>query len=96
MPRIEIDLDGEISETIRRIWRDNRQRMSEEVLRQLGWDRLETFAADLLRLGFEVASEDPRKFILHMRERKAPIFREPEDALAERRRREDESLRGYA
>lgn len=96
MPRIEIDLDGEISETIRRIWRDNRQRMSEEVLRQLGWDRLETFAADLLRLGFEVASEDPRKFILHMRERKAPIFREPEEALAERRRREDESLRGYA
>lgn len=96
MPRIEIDLDGEISETIRRIWRDNRQRMSEEVLRQLGWDRLETFAADLLRLGFEVASEDPRKFILHMRERKAPIFREPEDAVAARRRREDESLRGYA
>jgi hypothetical protein len=96
MPKVEIEMDGETAETIQRIWRENRRRMSEEVLRQLGWDRLETFAGDLLCLGFEVAAEDPRKFILHMRERKAPIFREPEEALAERRRREDESLRGYA
>ena len=94
MPRIEIDLSDETIEEIRRIWKFNRGRISEEVLRQLGWTDPATFAGDLLCLGFEVASDDPRKFILHMRERKAPIFRPPK--AGESSTSEDESLRGYA
>lgn len=96
MPRMEIDVADEILEAIRQAWRHNRKNISEEVLHQLGWTDPATFAGDLLQLGFGIASEDPRKFIVHVRERKVPIFREPKDARAGKRRREDESLRGYA
>lgn len=76
MPRIEIEVPEDAINAIKRIWNSNQQKISEEVLRQLGWTELGIFAGDLLCLGFEIASDDPRKFILHMRERKAPIFRE--------------------
>jgi hypothetical protein len=96
MPKIEIDLSDETIEEIRRIWKFNQDKMSEGVLRQLGWTDPATFAGDLLCLGFEVASDDPRRFILHMRERKAPIFREPGQDGPSRTETEDESLKGYA
>ena len=96
MPRMEIDLADETIEEIIRIWRFNRRKMSEEVLRQLGWTDPAAFAGDLLCLGFEVASDDPTKFILHMRERKAPIFKEPRPDGSSGQGPEDESLKGYA
>jgi hypothetical protein len=96
MPKIEIEVDEETVDVIKRIWSSNQAKMSEEVLRQLGWTRMATFAGDLLCLGFEIAAEDPRKFILHMRERKAPIFREPEAHEAKPERCADETMKAYA
>ena len=97
MPKMEIEVSNETMDVIKRIWKANQVRMSEEVLHQLDWTKLETFAGDLLSLGFEIASEDPRKFILHMREQKAPIFKEPGPMQeAKRERAVDDSLKAYA
>ena len=95
MPKIELDVSEEEYGVITDIWNHNKKRMSEEVLRQLGWTDLATFAGDLMAWGFEAASMDPRKFILQMRERKAPIFREPEPGNAPRPRNEDDSMKAY-
>ena len=96
MAKIEIELDEETVEVIKRIWSSNQAKMSDEVLRQLGWNRISTFAGDLLCLGFEMAAEDPRKFILHVRERKAPIFKETGAREAKTERGPDESMKAYA
>ena len=95
MPKIELDVSKEEFEVITEIWNHNKKRMSEEVLRQLGWIDLATFAGDLMAWGFEAAAKDSRKFILEMRERKAPIFREPELGKAPRPRNEDDSMKAY-
>ena len=97
MPKMEIEVSEETIDVIKRIWNTNQTQMSEEVLHLLGWTKLATFAGDLLCLGFEIAAEDPRKFILHMREEKAPIFKEPGSAQdGKKGRAPDESLKAYA
>jgi len=96
MPKIEIELDEETVDVIKRIWSSNQAKMSDEVLRQLGWTKISTFAGDLLCLGFEMAAEDPRKFILHVRERKAPIFKETGAREEKSERSLDERMKAYA
>ncbi len=95
MPRIETDVPKETLDIILEVWRMSRRQMSEEALRQLGWEELAAFAGDLLVLGFETASEDPWAFILETRERKAPIFKESGPSGRERDW-DDESMRAYA
>ena len=97
MPMIELDVSEEEYEVIIGIWNHNRERMSEEALRQLGWNDLATFAGDLMAWGFEAASKDPLQFILQMRERKAPIFKEPQPPKGPRPGSAvDDTLKAYA
>jgi hypothetical protein len=97
MPRIETEVPEELIEWMKKAWGSNRRLMSDEVLRQLGWKDFATFAGDLLRLGFQIASEDPRKFISHVRELKAPIFKPAEGKARSRAENEvDDSLKAYA
>jgi len=96
MPRMEIDVSEETVDMILDIWNINRKRMSEEVLRQLGWDDVAAFAGDLMCWGFEVAAEDPRKFIVQMRERKAPIFKDTDpQEESQRARAVDDVMKAY-
>ncbi|MGQ9583178.1 MAG: hypothetical protein ACUVV6_06660 [Thermoplasmatota archaeon] len=95
MPRIEIEVPKETLDVVVDIWRMTRRRISEEVLRQLGWEDLAAFAGDLLVVGFETASDDPRSFILQMRERKAPIFK-PSGASYGAGGEADEIMRAYS
>ncbi|MEM4729024.1 MAG: hypothetical protein QXH42_04600 [Thermoplasmata archaeon] len=94
MPELKVEVHEDLLETIVEVWRMTRHHMSPEALKQLGWERLSAFAGDLLVLGFEAASEDPRQFILQMRERKSPIFK-PVDSTDGRRRELEEVMRAY-
>jgi len=96
MPKIELDVSEEEYVVITEIWNHNKKKMSEEVLRQLGWTDLATFAGDLMAWGFEAASKDPMKFIIQMRERKVPIFKEMGPVERSRHQRtENDSLKAY-
>jgi len=96
MPRIELDVSEEEYRVIADIWNHNKETMSEEVLKQLGWTDLATFAGDLMAWGFEAAAKDPIQFIIQMRERKVPIFKEPAAPRKSRKRAADDSMKAYA
>ena len=96
MPKMELEVSEEEYAVITDIWNHNKKVMSEEVLRQLGWTDLATFAGDLMAWGFEAAAKDPRMFISQMRERKAPIFKEMGPGGVSRpQKAEDDSLKAY-
>lgn len=94
MPELKVEVPEDVLEIITEVWKMNRDHMSVEALRQLGWERLSAFAGDLLVMGFEAASEDPRRFILQMRERKSPIFKDVGSPDC-RRRELEEVMRAY-
>jgi hypothetical protein len=75
MPKIIIILSGEEYKKLKEIWDFNLLTMTEKVLVEIGWHKIEDFVHALMQYGFCNASEDPVKFVRSVREEKNPIFR---------------------
>jgi hypothetical protein len=97
MPKVALMISDEQYKTISGLWAANKEILSAEALHQLGWDDIGAFYTDLIFWGMENAQMNPLDFIMHVRERKNPVFK---DLDAVKRvvcgRSDDESLKAYA
>lgn len=75
MPVVEIPLSDKEKKVIEKIWRHNCENIREKALKQIGWNSMEDFCADIFRIGMDVASKNPKEFIKDIREKKDSVFK---------------------
>lgn len=97
MPKVMIVISEERSKMISELWIATKEILSPDALHQLGWNDIGAFYLDLLIFGLDQVTKTPFDFIMQVREKKNPMFK---DLDTIKRvvcgRSDDESLKAYA
>ncbi|MEW5760296.1 MAG: hypothetical protein AB1779_05985, partial [Candidatus Thermoplasmatota archaeon] len=74
LPKIQIPITLKEKKAFEKIWKVTKERLRKEIMKRIGWNKMEDFLVDVLRFGMDKASEDPKSFVRQVREERDPIF----------------------
>jgi hypothetical protein len=75
MPSLQLQITKQELKELRGIWKINKSNLRREVMKRMGWNKLEDFCADVFRYGMDKVSENPKMFIELIRSDRDPIFK---------------------